>query len=133
MIIVDKSLNDERSNNNMSSLPVYLAHHYKVWLAQNIFETWFKNEFCSRVEQYLKSINLEAKAVLLIENFPTRNCLISTNGLIKCLFRTKNEQTNTSDSPVLSIKNQYKFDLLREILINDKDKDFLKSKKRIKI
>lgn len=118
-------------NISKSSLPIFYAHHDKVWMAKKIFDEWFFADFVPKVEAYLKNINLEAKALLLIENFAPRACLTSSNGLIKCVFRPTYsvdfiEQYN-SISPLTWMKKAYKHDFIREIFICDKDADFLKS------
>lgn len=133
LIIVNKTKCFDNSKINLS-LPIYFAHHYKALLSQNLLEEWFHQEFVPRVEEYLKSINSELKAILIIENFAHRECLTSASGLIKCIFRPNYttaliEQFNFN-SPLTWMKKAYKHDLIREIFINDKDKEFLKSKIR---
>lgn len=130
LIIVNKTKCFDNSKINLS-LPIYFAHHYKALLSQNLLEEWFHQEFVPRVEEYLKSINSELKAILIIENFAHRECLTSASGLIKCIFRPNYttaliEQFNFN-SPLTWMKKAYKHDLIREIFINDKDKEFLKN------
>lgn len=130
LIIVNKSKIYDKNKSNIS-LAIYFAEHYKALLSQNLLEEWFHQEFVPKVEEYLKSINSELKAILLIENFAQRECLKSTSGLIKCIFRPPNtvaliDQLNFN-SPLTWMKKAYKHDLIREIFVNDKDKEFLKN------
>lgn len=131
LIAVNKSNCFDKNKTNQS-LPIYFAHHYKTLLCQNLLDEWFHQEFVPKVEAYLKNIGLEPKAVLILENFAQRESFFSNSGLIKCVFRPSDstlliEQLNF-DSPLTWMKKAYKHDLIREIIINDKNQDFLKSK-----
>ena len=54
-----------------SKLPVKHYTQSKAWMNMDIFEDWFNNEFVPSVQEYLKSIDVEEKAILLLDNAPS--------------------------------------------------------------
>ncbi|XP_054275152.1 tigger transposable element-derived protein 2-like [Macrosteles quadrilineatus] len=56
-------------------LPFGFFHHKEVWLDDDIFKTWFHNEFVPAVEKDLLSKQLARKAVLLVTYYPAFSCL----------------------------------------------------------
>ena len=52
------------------SLPVYWKSNKKAWVTKSLFEDWFKNCFCPEAERYCKSINLDFKILLILDNAP---------------------------------------------------------------
>jgi len=49
-------------------LPVYYTHQRSAWMNNDIFESWFKNEFIPQVTSFLQKRNLPLKALLLLDN-----------------------------------------------------------------
>uniref|UniRef100_A0A2A4JVK0 HTH CENPB-type domain-containing protein n=1 Tax=Heliothis virescens TaxID=7102 RepID=A0A2A4JVK0_HELVI len=57
-------------NQNKDNLPVFWRADKKAWVTSAVFCDWFRNCFVPEVETYLKSKNLDFKAVLVLDNAP---------------------------------------------------------------
>ena len=67
-----------------SSLPVHYRHSPKGWITLEIFEQWFHGEIVPAVRAHLASLNLEERAILLVDNCPAHPMkLESADGKIK--------------------------------------------------
>jgi hypothetical protein len=125
MLIIDKSLRFDKNIN----LPIYYTQNPEIMFTKTLFKEWFNSEFVPKVEAYLKSINREPKARLLVELNHIREYLTSSNGSIKCMFRPINKSVESLNfnSCTKWLKNSYKCDLIREVLITSNQKNFLTS------
>ena len=110
----------------------------------DIFEDWFNNEFVPSVQEYLKSIDVEEKAILLLDNAPShvkfhRECNIyhGKGSKIWCVFLPPNTTSviQPMDQGVLdTLKRYYRKKLMRTALseVND-TKSMVEVKKNITI
>ena len=108
-----------------------------AWMSYKIFHAWFHNSFIPTVHKELSSLNLEPKAVLVLDNcpaHPNEEDLISDDGNIITLYLPPNVTSliQPMDQGVLvGLKHRYKKILLRRLLIEDENGvsliDFLKS------
>ena len=70
-LMLYRSLNPRAlKNQNKDNLPVFWRANKKAWVTSAIFCDWFRNCFVSEVETYLKSKNLDYKALLVLDNAP---------------------------------------------------------------
>lgn len=70
-LILYKSLNpDILRNKNKDDLPVFWRANKKACITSTIFTDWFVNCFVHEVEIYLNKMNIDFKAVLILDNAP---------------------------------------------------------------
>lgn len=86
-----------------------------------IFERWFHQHFVLSVIQYLNSIGLPCRAILLLDNcaaHPNRDVLSRHDGAIKCVFLPTNTTSiiQPLDGGILETKRNYRQLLLRRLL-----------------
>ncbi len=115
-----------------SSLPVYYTTSTNAWMDMEIFEDWFHHQFVPKTRAYLRSKNLEEKAILFLDNCPAHpDELESDDGKIKCEFLPANTTAliQPMDQGVIALfKRIYKNELVRDILDSNLSvKDFQKS------
>ncbi len=111
-----------------AALPVRYSHSPKAWITLEIFEQWFHDEFVPKTRAHLNSLNLEEKAVLLIDNCPAHPMkLESSDGKIKALFLPPDSSSlimPMNQGPITYLKRKYRTNLLRNSVF---DESFLKN------
>ncbi|XP_071633970.1 jerky protein homolog-like [Temnothorax longispinosus] len=68
IVVIGKYQKSRAIKNILHILPVYYTHQRSAWMNNNIFESWFKNEFVPQVTSFLQKRNLPLKALLLLDN-----------------------------------------------------------------
>ena len=120
----------------MNNLPVVYKAQKNAWVNCTIFSFWFHEKFVPHVQEELRKIGKEPKAVLIMHNcaaHPDEELLISRDGLVKALFLPPNVTSLIllMDQGVLeALKWRYRKSLLRDILLSDDEVDiaqFLKA------
>ena len=109
-----------------SKLPVKYYCQSKAWMNMIIFESWFNNEFAPSVGAYLKSIGLEEKAILVLDNAPSHvkfhkegSSYFGKESKIRCIFLPPNTTSviQPMDQGVLdTLKRYYRKKLMRTAL-----------------
>ena len=70
-LLIYRSLNPRAFKGfSQHALPVFWRSNKKAWMTKTMFEDWFKNCFLPDVEKYLKSVNLDFKVLLILDNAP---------------------------------------------------------------
>lgn len=125
MMVIGKSQNPRAFKN--CSLPVYYKGQSKAWMNVALFKEWFFGEFVPSVRKHLKSVNVEQKALLLIDNcsgHPDEDELVSDDGCITTIFLPPNctALIQPMDQNVIqATKLQYKKSLLSHVVAQDSD------------
>ena len=125
-------------------LPDKYYSQSKAWMNITIFDDWFNNEFIPVVRKYLRSIGLEEKAVLVLDN-ALAHVKFHKEGRVRqgkdytiwCVFLPTNTTSviQPVDQGVLdTVKRYYRKKLMRSVLceINEK-KAIIEVKKSITI
>ena len=55
---------------NKKNLPVSYYNQAKAWMNNFIFDRWFNSEFVPLVRKHLRSIGIDGKAILVLDNAP---------------------------------------------------------------
>uniref|UniRef100_K7G469 HTH CENPB-type domain-containing protein n=1 Tax=Pelodiscus sinensis TaxID=13735 RepID=K7G469_PELSI len=103
-----------------TALPVSYKNHRNAWMDSGISRGWFFNAFLPSVEQFLNSLNLPRKAILVIDNEPSQpreDELI--RGDIRVIFLPPNITSlcQPVDQDVLEVlKKKYRHKLLTTLI-----------------
>lgn len=85
LVLIGKSAKP-RALKNEKSLPVSYKSQKKAWMTGSLFESWFVDEFVPATKDYLKSVGLPCKALLLIDNCSSHNTAISKDSISVMFF-----------------------------------------------
>uniref|UniRef100_A0A6B2EH65 Putative tigger transposable element-derived n=1 Tax=Phlebotomus kandelakii TaxID=1109342 RepID=A0A6B2EH65_9DIPT len=55
---------------DLNDLPVKYGHQTSSWMSKKLFTEWFFEDFAPRVQEYLRSMGLPERAILLLYNTP---------------------------------------------------------------
>ena len=118
--LIGKSKNP-RCFKNMprSNLPVTYANQSNAWMNAKIFLDWFHHTFVPYIQQKLREMNLEPKAILLDNCLAHPDELVSDNGRVIGKFLPPNITSliQPMDQGVLeSIKRHYRRKILEKLL-----------------
>lgn len=109
-------------NVNRSTLPVEYTHSKNAWMTSRLFEDWFKNTFVPQVRAHLLDLDLEPRAVLLLDNCPAHppaSTLTSRDGKITVLYLPKNTTSKIQplDQGIIqNFKCNYRKGLVKDIV-----------------
>ena len=121
----------------LNNLPVVYKSQKNAWVNCNIFSAWFHDSFVPFVQDELRNIGQQPKALLLMDNcsaHPDEELLISRDGLVKAMFLPPNVTSliQPMDQGVLeALKHRYRKSLLRDILISDGEVDITEFLKQV--
>ena len=110
---------------NMDSLPVTYRNQTNAWVNTTIFLSWFQDIFVPYVQNELRKMNLEPKAILILDNcsaHPSVELLVSPDGLVTSTYLPPNVTSlvQPMDQGVLeSLKRGYRKSLLRDHLLSE--------------
>jgi hypothetical protein len=120
-VFIGKFKKPRAIKNEIAHLPVIYKSSKYAWMTEALFVEWFHDEFVPAVKNHLRSVKLEEKALLLLDNAPV-HCLelASRDGKIKIMFLPP--YTTSFIQPmdqciIASFKRIYKKKFLRKILI----------------
>uniref|UniRef100_K7FE06 HTH CENPB-type domain-containing protein n=1 Tax=Pelodiscus sinensis TaxID=13735 RepID=K7FE06_PELSI len=103
-----------------TALPVSYKNQRNAWMDSAIFRGWFFNEFLLSVEQFLNSLALPRKAILVIDNessHPHEDELISGNNRVIFLPSNITSLCQPMDQGVLeALKKKYRCKLLTTLI-----------------
>ena len=77
----------------MDTLPVTYRSQKNAWMNTTIFLFWFDDGFVPHVQRKLRDMELEPKALLLLDNcsaHPDEESLVSADGLVTAKFLPSN-------------------------------------------
>ena len=109
----------------MSLLPVNYSRQKNAWMNCGLFQEWFNNNFVPYVRTKLTSLDIECKAVFVLDNcsaHPEASELVSDDGKIIAKFLPPNVTSliQPMDQEVIeAVKRRYKKKLLRGVIIAD--------------
>ncbi len=119
---------------NMATMPVQYTNSKNAWMTATIFEEWFQKSFVPAVRKHLRSLKMEEKAVLLLDNCPAHppaDMLESRDGKIKVLYLPPNTTSKIQplDQGIISsFKKIYRRELVKELVVSESGvTGFLKS------
>ncbi|KFD66378.1 hypothetical protein M514_21408 [Trichuris suis] len=74
---------DPRSlkNENKNLLPVFWMHHPKSWMTKALFSQWFQQCFVPQAKQFLLSLGMEFKVLLLLDNAGGHHADVHSEGV----------------------------------------------------
>ena len=110
----------------------HLQKSKNAWMNTTIFQSWFHDVFVPDVQRTLQDMELEPKALLLLDNcsaHPDEEFLVSADGLVTAKFLLPNVTAliQPMDQGVLeSLKRRYRKSLLRDIILSDEQPDLVK-------
>ena len=124
LLLIGKSKNPRCFKHaNRDCLPVVYANQSNAWVDVALFTDWFHHQFVPRVQEKLREMSLEPKAVLLLDNCsanPNEEELVSTDGKVVAKFLPPNVTSliQPVDQGVLvSIKRRYRRKILEELVL----------------
>lgn len=91
MLMIGKSKNPRAFKNR--EIPVQYASSKNAWMTREIFQKWFHETFVPEVRRHMHENDLEAKALLLLDNCSAhhfRDELTSDDGAIQVMFLPPN-------------------------------------------
>ena len=128
---------------NRDNLPVIYSNQSNAWVNAVIFAEWFHEKFVPAVQKHLREMDVEPRAVLLLDNcsaHPNEEQLISKDGKVIAKFLPPNVTSliQPMDQGVLvSIKRCYRKKILEDLVLqNDEGKsitDHLKTINLLKV
>ena len=77
----------------MDSLPVIYRNQTNAWVKTTIFLSWFQDNFVPYVQNELRKLQLEPKALLILDNcsaHPSEELLVSPDGLVTATYLPPN-------------------------------------------
>ena len=108
----------------MDSFPVIYRNQTNVWVNTTIFLSWFQDNFVPYVQNELRKMQLEPKALLILDNcsaHPSEELLVSPDGLVTAAYLPPNVTSlvQPMDQGILEcMKKAYCKSLLRDILLS---------------
>lgn len=134
LLIIGKSAKP-RCFQNLETLPVIYKHQSSAWMNSSIFLDWYTNLFIPSVEEMQAKTKKFGRVLLLLDNakcHPPKEVLdaVNENFVIEYLPPNVTSLIQPMDQGVIvKVKNVYRKDLLRQLIVNDKItvKDFIKN------
>lgn len=108
---------------NRANLPVLYDHSRNAWMTREIFSRWFHGSFVPAVRKHLRSIKMEQKALLLMDNCPGHPAvdeLVSKDGKIRVKLLPKNTTSKIQplDQGIIeNCKRNYRHEMIKEALL----------------
>ena len=121
---------------NTSDISVTYRHQKNAWVDSQLFLDWFQNVFTPFVQEKLIAMNLEPKAILLLDNCPAHpdaNLLVSADKKVTALYLPPNVTSliQPMDQGILEmLKRKYRKSIVRDLLQTE-DEDVVKFLKAI--
>ena len=109
----------------MKFLPVKYTNQSNAWVTAEQFYEWFNHDFVPHVQEHLRSLGEEPKAILVLDNcsaHPDPKEFVSGDRKVKARFLPPNVTAliQPMDQGVIqSVKRRYKKKLLRRLIIED--------------
>lgn len=120
---------------NRDKLSVLYRHSKNAWMTRDLFSEWFHHFFVPAVRKHLRSLKIEEKAVLLLDNCPAHppaNELRSKDGRIRVYYLPKNTTSKIQPCDqgiIANFKRYYRHELIGAAVANAMDvPEFLKSR-----
>ena len=137
LLFIGKAKNPRCFRNfNQDNLPVIYRNQANAWVNGPLFKDWYHHNFVPFVQDSLREMGIEPKAILLLDNcsaHPNEEELISADGNVISKFLPPNVTSlvQPMDQGVLaSLKRHYHTRLLKELVLHDSNGvsvvDFLK-------
>ena len=110
---------------NMDALPVDYSWSHNAWMTASIFKWWFHDKFVPAVRKHLRKLQLEEKAILLLDNCPAHpaaEVLTSRCKKIRVVFLPKNTTSKIQpmDQGIIStLKQLYRRRLILDMVSVD--------------
>lgn len=105
------------------SLPVMYQGQKRAWVTKEILKNWFYEDFVPAVRKRMQQLNLEAKALLILDNAPGHpKDLCSDDRKINVMFLPPNVTPLVQpmdQSVIQAIKLHYRKELLKRIVSSD--------------
>ena len=144
LLMIGKSKNPRCFKHiNRDNLPVHYCNQAIAWVDAEIFTEWFQEKFVPTVQKQLREMDVEPRAVLLLDNcsaHPSEDQLIPKDGKIIAKFLPPNVTSliQPMDQGVLiSIKRRYQRTILEELVLHNSEgksiPDYLKTINVLKV
>jgi hypothetical protein len=134
LLILGKSLKPRAFGSKR--LPVMYQGQKKAWVTKEIFKCWFYTEFVPAVRKRMQQLNLEAKALLILDNAPGHpDDLSSDDKKIVVMFLPPNVTplVQPMDQNVIqAVKLHYRKCLLKRVVASE-DADIGAELKRVNL
>ena len=109
-----------RGIGNINSLPLKYKSSSAAWMTKDLFSEWFSTVFCPEVKSKLKSLNLEQKALLILDNASVHKINFDVNGSgITTIFLPPNTTAliqPLDQGVIASFKKNYRKNMMRKLL-----------------
>ncbi|KAG6934571.1 tigger transposable element derived 5 [Chelydra serpentina] len=112
-------------HDNMKAFPFEYTNSKNAWMNRSIFEDWFHKTFVPAIQDHLRKLKQEEKALLLMDNCPAHppaENLFSRDGKIKVSYLPKNTTSEIQplEQSIISVfKQNYRCKMIKRMVADN--------------